>query len=209
MQKEPLGFAGSLNFYAYCEGDAVNFVDLTGLMSDKCSNLLRLINYEANNGKLSTLFTYHSFNEDLLNELNYTYDSIYGAVNVDWILRSSLFGLGKTEILSTFIYSHYSHGMIFWQGIVKPLGNVIEGNNRSYNIKRLFLEQNRNAPIVASRWISGNKLLAEIFEPAAKKCLDYCSLRPNAPVCSKRDKIRLAILLIWNKLTIFFNNIKR
>ncbi len=32
MQKEPLGLAGSLNFYAYCEGDAVNFVDLTGLL---------------------------------------------------------------------------------------------------------------------------------------------------------------------------------
>ncbi len=29
--KEPLGFAGSMNFYVYADGDSVNFVDVSGL----------------------------------------------------------------------------------------------------------------------------------------------------------------------------------
>lgn len=31
MEKEPLGFEGSDNFYSYCDGDPVNYVDVTGL----------------------------------------------------------------------------------------------------------------------------------------------------------------------------------
>jgi RHS repeat-associated protein len=30
LEKEPLGFAGSDNFYSYCDGDPVNFVDVSG-----------------------------------------------------------------------------------------------------------------------------------------------------------------------------------
>jgi len=31
ISKEPLGFEGSMNFYSYCDGDPVNYVDVTGL----------------------------------------------------------------------------------------------------------------------------------------------------------------------------------
>jgi len=31
ISKEPLGFEGAMNFYSYCDGDPVNFVDVNGL----------------------------------------------------------------------------------------------------------------------------------------------------------------------------------
>ncbi len=34
--KEPLGFAGSMNFYVYADGDSVNFVDVSGLKPGDC-----------------------------------------------------------------------------------------------------------------------------------------------------------------------------
>ena len=31
LQKEPLGFEGSMNFYSYCDADPINLIDITGL----------------------------------------------------------------------------------------------------------------------------------------------------------------------------------
>ncbi len=157
--KDPIGFAGGLtSLYDYVGGDPVNFVDPSGLLSQgNCSALKKLIEYEKNNGKFKTVIKYNplNFSDDIL-QLNASFPSLGGDVDVDWMLRSG--GGGTTT------YPGGSH-MLYLFG--KQLWNAIRLKNPTEN---LLEEANFNGPSALAYWYWNDITLEQLFSPSLQAC---------------------------------------
>jgi len=150
-QKEPLGFEGAMNFYVYSHNDPINFLDITGLAEKDCNALKDLIDYERDNGKASTMIEYGPLSDKAMS-LNSTYDSVFGPVDVDWMMTSNAWVLGNIAEQQTVYY------------IMKTAWDITNYFIRNKPIT-IFEPSNSNAPTVAYWWRFSDMTLAQIFAP--------------------------------------------
>lgn len=162
--KDPIRFAGSdLNLYGYALSDPVNVFDPTGLIIN-CEALFELIAFEKLYGKYLTSMAYSG---DKAIPLNDNYPSIYGPVDIDWMMRVSMGGLaGVPGIGRGISWTSYFAGKTFWNTI-RALGDAYELEYDS-----LFELGNYNSWRIAAKWLqNGDLTLEEIFKPS----IDYCN----------------------------------
>jgi len=140
-----------------------------------CKDLLALVEYERQHGKILTVLRYHPLNHSLLVDLNHDIPSIYGPVDVDWMLRlsysqlmpllpGSIPSVGDPIMGAAQAYSSYFPAKLGW--------NVLRSfsDNWSFELGSIFQEANIAAPRVLAKWLHGDKSLAEIFAPALAQC---------------------------------------
>lgn len=157
VNRDPIGYAGGLNLYAYCGGDPVNLVDPSGLDPDMESLIDQLDSRSLSNGiGLREIEV-----EPVINGL---IDAIGGGVVRD-LARKSGCAFGRGDNLGGFGYAVLGAGYIFLQGvtfgrlkwIVGPTsGRASAGTSFSHWIpKRYFDEKHWLSPVL--RWLSGTK----------------------------------------------------
>ncbi|HYH57463.1 MAG TPA: DUF4157 domain-containing protein [Anseongella sp.] len=141
-----------------------------------CNSLVDLVNYEEQHGKLNTLVEYNSFDNEDLVPLNYNIPSIYGEVDVDWMLRLAV------------IQYPFIVGSIFTPSMSEGFGSVfsrlgylalksfwiaIDPRAENWNWASLTEEGNWNSSPVVIHWIHGAESLRTIFAPALELCENY------------------------------------
>jgi hypothetical protein len=138
-----------------------------------CDALMRLIEYEDRHGKLNTLVEYHSLDNDDLVPLNYNIPSIYGEVDVDWMLRMAViqypFIIGSifTPSMSEGFGSLASRGAYV---LLKGFWIALDPRTSRWRWESLVEEGNWNSASVIVRWIHGQETLRDIFAPAIPLC---------------------------------------
>ncbi len=123
--KEPLGFAGSMNFYVYADGDSVNFVDVSGLkpgdLFQSLNKLWRDVeNYTMN--KYSDSFKYEFLAEIYISSYNkdgspcYSYREPYTNKEHYFVnLKGSFFGKLPSRPIYAVWHNHvYDSVMKIW-----------------------------------------------------------------------------------------------
>jgi len=147
-----------------------------------CSPFMDLVRYEDEHGKLGVLMTYNPFALSLLPPLNKNIPSIYGEVDVDWMLRLAL-----SQYLTVFvsIFSPSSAELIGMASaneiyfIWKPFWNTLRASFgyatnfdpwKDFEYASVFEEANRNAPMVIRIWFHRETSLRDIFAPAITLC---------------------------------------
>lgn len=140
-----------------------------------CADLIELVEYERRNGRLSTIMEYNPVNNDLLPGLNHDIPSIYGIVDVDWMLRLSYSQVGT--IIPSLISPALAEGMGIISSHVnyfaaKTFWNTLRSTSDQYELEygSILQEANLNAPSVITSWIHGNETLTEIFAAALEVC---------------------------------------
>ena len=156
-------FAGSdLNLYGYVLADPVNAFDPTGLHLN-CGALFELIAHEKLYGKYLTSKIYSG---DKAIPLNANYPSIYGPVDIDWMMRVTMGGLASIPGAGRGIsWASYFAGKTFW--------NTIRAFGDEYELEygSLFELGNYNSWLVANEWLQNWALtLEEIFRPSVEYC---------------------------------------
>ena len=123
--------------------------------------LRELINYEKENGKLGTLHKYHPMANELLTPLNEDIPSIYGPVDVDWMLRVAP---SCMSLLTG--YAFYAGAKTFWNTARGVLSWFTPDSPYSFGYGSIFQIGNRNAPRVAYAWLRMDNTLEMLFKPA-------------------------------------------
>ncbi|MHB8881658.1 MAG: hypothetical protein ACYC69_09170 [Thermodesulfovibrionales bacterium] len=148
---------------------------------DNCAALERLVDYDDKYGQGAVLLgRYNSanfFTTDL-HELNVPFESIAGPVDIDWMLRSSLGGAGRSPEISNAAFYLMKPvwdtvwGLRNWivdgTPLVNPFGYGDKGD-KSYV----------NAPSAASAWLLSGMPLRALFAPA----LEQCRKKPKLKQC--------------------------
>ena len=149
---------------------------------DWCSPFMDLVRYEDDNGKLGVLMKYNPFAFSLLPPLNKNIRSIYGEVDVDWMLRLAI-SQYLTVVVSIFspssavLIGMASANEIYF--IWKPFWNTLRASFgyatnyepwKDFEYATVFEEANRNAPMVIRIWFHRDVSLRDIFAPAITLC---------------------------------------
>jgi hypothetical protein len=143
---------------------------------------MRLIEYEEDHGRLNTLIEYNSFDNDDLIPLNYNIPSIYGEVDVDWMLRLAV--IQYPFIIGSIFTPSMSEG---FGGLasraaylaLKTFWVAIDPRTSSWNWDSILEEGNWNSANVIVRWIHGEETLRDIFAPAIPLCQGQPSASPD------------------------------
>ncbi|MBI2899480.1 MAG: hypothetical protein HYY17_04805 [Planctomycetes bacterium] len=139
-----------------------------------CQPMRDFVLYEAANGKTLTLLKYNPLNHDLLIPLNHDIPSLYGVVDVDWMLRIAP-ACGSGNIVGGTVT--YFGAKTFWN-TVRGIGGLVTGDSSMrFGYGSVFDTANRNAPRVATAWVSWPLTLAQIFRPASEHVQRNCSCR--------------------------------
>ena len=123
----------------------------------------------------------YDFTSYKLPELNYDYPSIYGPVDIDWMLRVSFYGVPRrvADAVSTVTGTEggavtrvatsaiYFNGKTFWN-LLRPLGE--DYTIADWDFSSLHAESNRNTAQAAAEWASGRTSLADMFRPSLQHC---------------------------------------
>jgi hypothetical protein len=129
------------------------------------------VNYEKEHGKMETVAgAYNPLNNDRLIPLNEPCDSIFGPIDVDWMLRSSGFGMSGVPGVGGFsAWLDYRVEKFYWN-IIRSFGG------REIEFDSIFDPTNEMAPHAANRWLSDDALTLErVFKPALDECAnDKC-----------------------------------
>lgn len=177
IQSDPIGLEGGVNTYAYANANPVAFWDPFGLEGQEkvfdeegCKKLKELIEFDDQcTSPLCVVFSYkyHALNfvwgENDSAGLNKPYPSIGGDVDIDWMLRSSFYGMGRFPGVAL---AAHTGGKIVW--------NIVNGSRPTQNMEA---ERHKNAPAAAYMWLKEGLRLREIFEPSIKKC--HCDYNIN------------------------------
>ena len=181
IQEDPINIYGGLNYYRYAGNNPINQSDPLGLkpVTEKSCVALKALVEQEKSGilgkvpwlrKLEVIYSWKfnslSFSEDIT-ALNAAFDSIYGPVDADWMLRSTLGGFGINPVTA---YLTYFEGKFVWNGVVGIADMINGGNGQSPFIGMFDQPDHINAPLVAAKWLWSPKTLEEIFAPALKKC---------------------------------------
>jgi len=159
LQSDLIGQQGGVNTFLYAGANPVMNVDPTGLLTKlNCEALKKLLAFDdVQSSPLGVIWSKQynafSFSDDMLG-LNADFPSKGGNVDIDWMLRTALLGLGRV----TAIYNYYG-GKILW--------NSIQLQNPFKNITQ---EGNLNAPSALYYWFNSGEHLREIFQPWEKEC---------------------------------------
>jgi RHS repeat-associated protein len=168
----------SLGRYAYVEGMAMTGTDPSGLSPEWCQSLRKLVEYDDKFGYFHTTRKYHPLNNKFLTTLNYDIPSIYGDVDVDWMLRLSYtqqISIERSELDDGFTYLNYVALKFAW--------NTGRAISSSYDLeyKSILQFANANAPRVLIKWRNGENL-KEIFAPALEQCsIEKSGVCPTYP----------------------------
>ena len=181
IQEDPINIYGGLNYYRYAGNNPINQSDPLGLkpVTEKSCVALKALVEQEKSGilgkvpwlrKLEVIYSWKfnslSFSEDIT-ALNAAFDSIYGPVDADWMLRSTLGGFGINPVTA---YLTYFEGKFVWNGVVGIADMINGGKGQSPFIGMFDQSDHINAPLVAAKWLWSPKTLEEIFAPALKKC---------------------------------------
>jgi hypothetical protein len=124
--------------------------------------LRRFVDFETKNGKFKTLMEYHPANGSLLIPLNHDIPTIYGDVDVDWMLRVAW--ASDNEFAGWLLYRTAK----FYWNVIDP--RQTGGWDARLSNRSIVQSANEMAPYVAHKWIGEGKTLRDIFAPALAKC---------------------------------------
>ena len=140
-----------------------------------CSAFMDLIRYEDNNSKLDVLMHYHSLSNERLIPLNHNIPSIYGEVDMDWMLRLA-FVQYPFVFLSIFTPSMAEgFGSIasrLAQLVLKTGWNTIRAVVPEYDLEysSVIEEGNWNSSPAIVAYVHHPDSLRDIFAPAVEIC---------------------------------------
>jgi len=163
IQIDPFNQSNDKNKYAYSRMQPLRRFDHMGLESQcNCVELKKLINYEADNGPMGTIFGDYWPGSELLPLLNDPCKSIFGEVDIDWMLRLSWSNIGGR--FGTWL--DYRVFKFYW--------NVLRSSSDVYpfETESIFYPSNEMAPYVSNKWLIDGYRLFDIFRPALDDCED-------------------------------------
>jgi len=135
-----------------------------------------LIEYEADNGRVSTLKTYHPLAFNLLMPLNTDIPSKYGSVDVDWMFR-----VAPVSIHPGTGFFVYGAAKTIWNTGKGVAGWFVKDPMLKFNYGSIFQGGNRRAAWVAHKWLTSGDTLEEVFAPALEFLQDHCT---DESICS-------------------------
>ncbi len=127
--------------------------DSLGYCPGWCKPLRDRVAFEEEYGKIGTLAVYNPLTHWKCVPLNHDIPSIYGNVDVDWMLRVAT--LARSQFAAWFTYRY---AKIAW--------NAVDRRRKGLDLPSLYDPANMNAPYVAHQWLAGESRLREIFKPA-------------------------------------------
>ena len=149
----------------------------------------------------------YTFFAPMQQELNFGFPSIYGNVDVDWMLKVSFYGVPRLAnqasqaVLGTDTNAggHLASSWIYYVG--KSYWNYVrqyrEGYSRAHwDVTSMIAEENRNAAVAAAEWSAGRKSLEEIFRPSLNMCQMYLPNGSGVAVQPQRAAICAADALM-------------
>ena len=148
-----------MNAYRFAP-NAQAWVDPLGLCN--CGALERFVNYVRTHGKIGAVTgQYHPLNNKNLIPLNDPCESIYGEIDIDWMLRVSYSSLSKGDFGA---WLDYRVAKFYW--------NVIRSFSDEYQLEfdSITHPTNELAPFVSNRWLNEGIPIEVIFKPALDKC---------------------------------------
>ncbi len=119
--KEPLGFAGSMNFYLYADGDSVNFVDVSGLnpysayknIKDLVDDIVRYVSL-----KYLDSSQYEYLAEIYFDGVAYYYTEPYTSYSFNRVYFQTPLNLLKDRKMVAFWHNHVCHSQ--YNGSLSP-----------------------------------------------------------------------------------------
>ena len=130
--------------------------------SDWGKPLRELVAYEEAAGKFQTCMKYNPANSTLLVPLNHDIPSIYGEVDVDWMLRVAW--ASGNEFTGWLLYRTAK----FYWNVIDP--RQTGGWSARLSNRSIIQSANEMAPYVAHKWLGEGKTLRQIFPPALTQC---------------------------------------
>ncbi|ULJ61513.1 type VI secretion system tip protein VgrG [Wielerella bovis] len=158
-QQDPIGLLGGENLYKYTT-QPMRYIDPLGLCN--CEALKRFVNYVNTKGKyIAVAYEYSPISNSNLIPLNDPCDSIYGKVDIDWMLRLSYSSISGGDFGA---WLDYRVAKFYW--------NVGRSVSDEYELEfhSITHPTNELAPYVSNRWLNDNVPIETIFKPALDKC---------------------------------------
>ena len=122
------------------------------------------------------MYRYNPLNSSRLTPLNAVYNSTYGPVDIDYMLRSTGFGLAGIQgrIGQEIAFLEYWAIGSFWIGTRPILGYAFGIDEyKDFSASQLEGPAYIRAPVVASGWLQGSQTLEDIFKSELDQC-GYC-----------------------------------
>ena len=157
VTSDPIGLWGGFNTFGYVDANPLFYSDSKGLCN--CKALKDIVDYDDENGDKKTILKYNPLNNELVMPLNDPCMSIYGPVDIDWMLR-----VGPDLYLGDYLAWLSYRTMKFYWNVGRSMSDAYE-----LEFNSIYDEANENAPRVGRKWVTGQSLKT-LFKPALEDC---------------------------------------